>query len=95
MGWERFVRRLYDSGNKVFITGSNAHLLSKELGTHLTGRYLQIELYPFSFKEYLQYTQEHVSKKDIFTTVGRARLTEAFTDYINAGGFPQYILCNP
>lgn len=91
LGWERFVRRLYDSGNKVFITGSNAHLLSKELGTHLTGRYMQIELYPFSFKEFLQYTQVHVSKNDIFTTVGRARLTEAFTDYINAGGFPQFI----
>ena len=38
-GWERFVRRLHDYGNKVYITGSNASMLSKELGTHLTGRY--------------------------------------------------------
>jgi predicted AAA+ superfamily ATPase len=90
-GWERFVRRLYDSGNKVFITGSNAHLLSKELGTHLTGRYIQIELYPFSFKEFLQYTQVHITEKDLYTTAGKARITTAFMEYIQRGGFPQYI----
>jgi uncharacterized protein len=39
-GWERFVRRLYEQGKKIYITGSNANLLSKELGTHLTGRYI-------------------------------------------------------
>ncbi len=53
-GWERFVRRLHDEGYKIFITGSNAHLLSSELGTHLTGRYVKIELFPFSFREILQ-----------------------------------------
>lgn len=90
-GWERFVRRLYDSGNKVFITGSNAHLLSKELGTHLTGRYIQIELYPFSFKEFLLFTEVHITEKDIFTTQGIARITAAFNEYITLGGFPQYI----
>ena len=47
-GWERFVRRLYNAGNKIIITGSNARMLSRELGTHLTGRYIQVELYPFS-----------------------------------------------
>ena len=41
-GWERFVRRLHDSGCKVFVTGSNANMLSRELGTHLTGRYCQL-----------------------------------------------------
>ena len=50
-GWERFVRRLYNAGNKVVITGSNARMLSRELGTHLTGRYIQVEIYPFSFGE--------------------------------------------
>jgi uncharacterized protein len=90
-GWERFVRRLYDSGNKIFITGSNAFLLSKELGTHLTGRYLQIELYPFSFQEFLRYRNENISEKDVFTTEGRARISAAFSKYITMGGFPQYI----
>ncbi|HJH28292.1 MAG TPA: ATP-binding protein, partial [Methanosarcinaceae archaeon] len=55
VGWELFVRRLNDYNNKIYITGSNANLLSKELGTHLTGRYLTIELYPASFKEFLRF----------------------------------------
>jgi predicted AAA+ superfamily ATPase len=60
-GWEKYVRRLYDEGKKVFITGSNASLLSSELGTHLTGRNIQLELYPFSFKEYLDYKEIKVT----------------------------------
>ncbi|MHB8560372.1 MAG: ATP-binding protein, partial [Thermoplasmataceae archaeon] len=52
-GWELFVNRLLREGNKVFVTGSNSNLLSKELGTHLTGRHVDLELYPFSFSEYL------------------------------------------
>ena len=54
-GWERFVRRLHDSGCKVFVTGSNANMLSRELGTHLTGRYCQIELYPLLKKHFDEY----------------------------------------
>lgn len=54
--WERFVRRFMDLGYKLFITGSNASLLSRELGTHLTGRYVPIELFPFSYFEYLLFT---------------------------------------
>src|SRR5208337_2503245 len=46
-GWERFVRRIHDEGYKIFLTGSNARLLGSELATHLTGRYVKIELYPF------------------------------------------------
>ena len=45
-GWERFVRRLYEQGKKIYTTGSNARLLSKELGTHLTGRYIQLKPIP-------------------------------------------------
>lgn len=49
-GWETFVRRLYNEGNKVIVTGSNARMLSRELGTHLTGRYIAVEIFPFPFK---------------------------------------------
>ena len=54
-GWERFVRRLHDEQYKVYISGSNSKLLSSELSTHLTGRYVKTELFPFSFAEYLKF----------------------------------------
>ncbi len=52
-GWELFINRLLREGYTVYITGSSANLLSKELGTHLTGRHTDLELYPFSFFEFL------------------------------------------
>ena len=74
--WEIFVRQLHDRGAKIFITGSNASLLSKELGTRLTGRHLRHELFPFSYTEYLVY-------KKIKNT------NTAFENYIEHGGFPE------
>lgn len=53
--WELYVRHMQDSGYKFFLTGSNASLLSKEMGTKLTGRHLDLELFPFSFQEYLHF----------------------------------------
>jgi len=90
-GWERFVRRLHDHGNKVFITGSNATMLSRELGTHLTGRYSKIELYPFSFSEYLQFNGRTVKQKDISGTTGKSELQRFFNEYLVHGGFPAYL----
>lgn len=90
-GWERFVRRLYDNGCKVFITGSNANMLSRELGTHLTGRYCQIELYPFSFSEFLKMKGVYPEHKDFYTTTGKSNLRRFFDDYLKTGGFPRYI----
>lgn len=91
-GWERFVRRLYDEGCKVFITGSNANLLSRELGTHLTGRYVQIELFPFSFSEYLKIKKVKWDRSSIYATETKVSLIKHFKNYIEDGGFPQYIL---
>lgn len=90
-GWERFVRRLYDSGCKVFVTGSNANMLSRELGTHLTGRYCQIELYPFSFSEFLKMKNSYPEQKDFYTTTGKGNLRRLFEEYLKVGGFPRYI----
>lgn len=87
-GWERFVRRLYDAGKKVFITGSNATMLSKELGTHLTGRYIQIELYPFSFKEFLAYYEVKINQEMIYSTKGKIALKMKFDEYMKLGGLP-------
>lgn len=85
-GWERFVRRLHDENYKVFVTGSNAKLLSSELATHLTGRYLKIELFPFSFREFLSFRGLPLRPKttDELSGVGRA-----FDEYCTIGGFPE------
>lgn len=72
--WERFVRRMQDSGNKFFITGSNASLLSKELGTKLTGRVIVAELYPFSFIEFLHFKGYKFNQEVLLQTKERALL---------------------
>ena len=90
-GWERFVRRLYNSGHKVFITGSNATMLSRELGTHLTGRYIQAELFPFSFKEFLEFRDIHPVLDDLNMVEMSAKLQSEFRNYLVMGGFPAYL----
>lgn len=90
-GWERFVRRLHDEGCKVFVTGSNATMLSRELGTHLTGRYVQIELFPFSYSEFLAFKQTSWTQSDLYSTEGRAKLAGSFNEYFLLGGIPLYL----
>lgn len=85
-GWYLFVNRLLRTDMHIFVTGSNAKLLSGELATHLTGRYNEIHLYPFSFSEYCNYHQ--VDTQNI-TTKGEADCKRAFMDYIHDGGFPE------
>jgi hypothetical protein len=85
-GWHLFVNRLLRNGMHVFVTGSNAKLLSSELATHLTGRYNEIHLYPFSFSEYCDY---HQIDKQGATTKADAGRKRAFMDYIHQGGFPE------
>jgi uncharacterized protein len=89
-GWERFIRRLYESGNKIFITGSNAKLLSKELGTHLTGRYIQLEVYPLSFREIIQHEYPEVFNKKALSTDNIGIILHHFADYFKHGGIPEY-----
>lgn len=85
-GWHLFVNRLLRSKMRIFVTGSNAKLLSSELATHLTGRYNEIRLYPFSFSEYCAYHQ--VDTAGITTKADAARKS-SFMDYIVTGGFPE------
>jgi predicted AAA+ superfamily ATPase len=88
-GWERFVRRLHDQEYKVYVTGSNATLLSSELGTHLTGRYVKIELWPFSFSEQLRIRQ---IPTDRITTHVRAQILAELDKFLKGGGFPEYVI---
>lgn len=85
-GWYLFVNRLLRTELRIFVTGSNAKLLSGELATHLTGRYNEIRLYPFSFAEYCAYHQVDVAG---ITTKAEAERRAAFMNYINNGGFPE------
>ncbi len=89
--WERFVRRLHDQNNKVFITGSNATMLSKELGTRLTGRHITVTLYPFSFVEFIQYKSPEVLDVKGYTTSTTAKLLKLFASYMELGGIPEYL----
>ncbi|HMN59280.1 MAG TPA: ATP-binding protein [Anaerolinea sp.] len=87
-GWEHFVRRFMDMGYKFYITGSNASLLSRELGTRLTGRYIPVELFPFSFKEFLRFRGDAIPNPRRMTTVERAMLNKALDSYLIFGGIP-------
>lgn len=87
-GWQLFVNRLLRQRIHIFITGSNSKLLSNELTTHLTGRHIRIEMYPFSFAEYCVATDVDTSS---LTTKADALRQKALTDYLLNGGFPELI----
>ena len=89
-GWERFIRRLHDAGNKIYITGSNASMLSRELGTRLTGRHVQINLFPFSFREFLAFEKVDYDTKAL-STRKKGEIKGSFNRYFELGGFPDYI----
>lgn len=90
-GWERFIRRLHDYGNKIYITGSNANLLSQELGTRLTGRYIQIELFPASFLEFLRFKNISYSQDDFYDRKKAILLQKNCDEYAKKGGFLKFL----
>ncbi len=90
--FETFVRRFYEAGFKFFITGSNANLLSVEIGTKLTGRHLDVIVNPFSFIEYLHFNNVKFSKEMSYKTTSRGRLKKLFSNYLLSGGMPEYLI---
>lgn len=88
-GWELFVNRLLRSGYNVTVTGSNSMLLSRELASHLTGRQLSIELFPFSFREFLAFHNVTVNENDFHITGKKAEIKAMLERYIQEGGFPE------
>jgi len=76
--WERYIRQKLDENIKIVITGSNASLLSSELGTKLTGRHITKELFPFSYREFITFTQQKAS-------------SDSVSEYLQTGGFPEYV----
>ena len=92
--FETFVRRLQDQGKKVIITGSNASLLSKELGTRLTGRYKPFEVFPFSFIEFLRFKKIMPEKNWFYLAEKKVKLIKLFDEYLFNGGMPEYLKNN-
>jgi predicted AAA+ superfamily ATPase len=84
--WELFASRLRRT-KRVIITGSNSNLLAGELGTHLTGRYISMPLFPFSFGEYLDF--KGFKRRKAYTTKEKAELLKLLREYLETGGFPE------
>lgn len=89
-GFQNFVRRLNDEGLKFYVSGSNAELMSKEIGTKLTGRHLDLLISPFSFSEYLTFKKVVLGKHSIYETESRALIQKHFEKYLYEGGMPEY-----
>jgi hypothetical protein len=80
--WQRLVRALLDAGRRVCLTGSNASLLGREMGAKLTGRHLPHEVYPFSFREFLEFTSQKAGPQPL-------------DDYLMRGGFAAALTAGP
>ncbi len=89
-GWEKFARRIADSNYRVYITGSNAKMLSGEIQSTIGGRYIIKEIMPFSFREYLGFLKINVDKNFMFSEE-RFKVKKHFEDYFYFGGFPEIL----
>lgn len=90
-GWEKFARNLADRKYTVYITGSNAKMLSKEIMGQLGGRYLSAEIYPLSFREYLTFKGVDYDSKALLATENRALFMKAYEEYYRWGGLPESV----
>jgi len=90
-GWEMFVRRMLDTpGYEVFLSGSSAKLLSREIATSMRGRGWEITIHPFSFTEYLQHHHHTLPENsDALTQKQAIQLDQRLREYLSEGGFPE------
>lgn len=86
--WEKFARRMADTGHTIYLTGSNAKMLSGEINTTLGGRFLVKEVYPYSLREFLEVHQIPFSELDLLPTEGRAAMIRCYEEYLHDGGLP-------
>lgn len=88
-GWEKFARRMADSKEHTFITGSNAKMISAEIENRLGGRYLTKYVTPYNFREYLTAKKVDYSDEVVLGTKGSGKIVREFGDYFYFGGFPE------
>jgi len=91
-GWEKWLNRLYEFENvKIFVTGSNASLLSSEISTALTGRNRQIVTWPFSLREFLTMKGVIIDAKSLYKRQKKVEIKRLFREYLELGGFPEVL----
>lgn len=88
-GWEKFARRLADSKYKVWITGSNAKMLSSEIMSALGGRYIPEEVYPYSFREFLDVQGVKYDEPSLLALDSRSEVVRWWNEYLKWGGLPE------
>lgn len=88
-GWEKFAVRMANNKHRVYITGSNAKMLSGEIATTLGGRYITVHVYPYNFKEFLNVHGIIPTKQSLLATEQRAEIMRMFHDFFFFGGFPE------
>lgn len=88
--WQKFVRRLADEGLQIYVTGSNAEMLSAEIASTLGGRFVNKEILPLSFSEYLKFMNFKYTKRMKYST-SKVELLQHFSNYLKYGGFPELV----
>ena len=89
--WEKFVRRLSDMKYRVNITGSNSKMLSSEIASTLGGRFMIVQIFPYSFKEYLTAKEKIKDYSGIISTADKAEIISLYNDYVKYGAFPELV----
>lgn len=87
--WHFYLKRLHAAGYKIYVTGSNAHLISREIATYLKGRSLETNIFPFSFQEFLNLKNVTLQPKDAI--INQPKILNQFDEYLQFGGFPEVI----
>ncbi|MEA3497307.1 MAG: ATP-binding protein [Bacteroidota bacterium] len=90
--WHLYIKRLHVAGYKIFVTGSNAYLLSKDIATFLKGRSIETNIHPFSFKEFLKVKSKDFKNRDFYVKV--PEILNLFDEYLVYGAFPEVINTN-
>lgn len=88
--WEKFARRIADQKYRVYVTGSNAKMLSSEIATTLGGRYMVKEVFPFSFGEFLRFSKIDIRQPNVLYIENKA-IQKVFDAYFRQGGLPEVL----
>ena len=90
-GWEKFVRRIADMKYRINITGSNSKMLSSEIASTLGGRFVIMNIYPYSFSEYLLANHREKNYLDVISTQDKADVLSMYNEYVTYGAFPELV----